>query len=91
MDAARAAAAATANIIVNKQLTAAESVVAQTASLLELMRKLASQAHVVADKASGASDFQIDCCINPPFRSSPPPPSSTLYWRCSNQRDAILR
>ena len=54
MDAARAAAAATANIIVNKQLTAAESVVAQTASHLELMHELASQAHVVADEASQA-------------------------------------
>ena len=37
MNAARAAAAATANIIVNKQLTAAESAVAQAASHLELM------------------------------------------------------
>jgi len=51
MNAAHAAAAATANIIINEQLTVAESAVAQTASHLELMRELASQAHVVADKS----------------------------------------
>ena len=44
MNAARAPAAATANIVVNEQLTAAESAVAQAASHLELMRKLAGQA-----------------------------------------------
>ena len=46
MNAARAPAAATANIVVNEQLTAAESAVAQAASHLELMRKLAGQALV---------------------------------------------
>jgi len=54
MNAACAAAAATANIIVNKQLTAAESAVAQAASHLELMRKLAGQTHVAANEASCA-------------------------------------
>jgi hypothetical protein len=54
MNAARAAAAAAANIIFNKQLTAAESAVAQAASHLELMCKLTGQAHVVADEASRA-------------------------------------
>ena len=54
MNAAPAAAAATAKIIVNKQLTAAESAVAQAASHLELMRELAGQALVVANEASRA-------------------------------------
>ena len=54
MNAACAAAAATANIIVNKQLIVAQSAVAQAASHLELMRELAGQALVVANKASCA-------------------------------------
>ena len=54
MNATRAAAAAAANITVNKQLTAAESEVVQAASHLELMRELAGQAHVIADEASRA-------------------------------------
>jgi hypothetical protein len=44
--------AAATNIVVNEQLTAAESAVAQAASHLELMRELAGQALVIADEAS---------------------------------------
>ena len=54
MNTARAAAAATANITVNKQLITAESAVAQATSQRELMRSLVDQACVVADKASRA-------------------------------------
>ena len=49
LNATRAAVAAAA-ITVNKQLTAAESAVAQTTSHLELMRALVNQACVIADK-----------------------------------------
>jgi len=52
MSAPRAAVAAATNIVVNEQLTAAESAVAQAASHLELMRELAGQALVIADEAS---------------------------------------
>jgi hypothetical protein len=51
---ARAPAAATAYIVINEQLTAAESAVAQAASHPELMRKLAGQALIIADEASCA-------------------------------------
>ena len=54
MNAALAAAAATANITVNEQLIVAESAVAQATSHLELMRALVGQAHVAADEASHA-------------------------------------
>ena len=65
MNAARAAAAATANITVNEQLIAAESAVAQATSHLELTR--ADQAHVAADEASHArtaahKNSQVRCC-----------------------------
>ncbi len=54
MNAALAAAAATANITVNEQLIVAESAVAQATSHLELTRALVDQAHVAADEASHA-------------------------------------
>ena len=54
MNAAHAAAAATANITVNKQLIAAESAVAQATSHLELTHALV-QAHVAANEASQAA------------------------------------
>ena len=52
MNAALAAAAATANITVNKQLIVVESAVAQATSHLELTRARVDQAHVAADEAS---------------------------------------
>ena len=54
MNAPREATAAATNIVVNEQLTAAESAVAQAASHLELMRELAGQALAVADEAARA-------------------------------------
>jgi hypothetical protein len=52
MNAPCEATAAATNIVANKQLTAAESAVAQAASHLELMRELTGQALAIADKAS---------------------------------------
>ena len=46
--------AAATNIVLNKQLTEAESAVAKATSHLELMRELAGQALVVADDATRA-------------------------------------
>ena len=65
MNAACAATAATVNIIVNEQLTAAESAVAQAASHLELMRELAGQAHVVANKHHVLPTFKLIVASTP--------------------------
>ncbi len=54
MNAALAAAAAAANITVNKQLIVAESAVAQATSHLELTRALVGQTHVASGIASHA-------------------------------------
>jgi hypothetical protein len=54
MNAPREATAAATNIVVNEQLTAAESAVAQAASHLELMRELTGQTLAMADEASHA-------------------------------------
>ena len=56
-----------ANITVNKQLTVAESAVAQATSHLELTCALVDQAHVAAHEASHAQtatheNSQVRCC-----------------------------
>ncbi len=50
MNAALAATAAPANITVNEQLIATESIVAQATSHLDLMRTFVDQAHIPANQ-----------------------------------------
>ncbi len=52
MNAALAGTAAPANISVNEQLIATESIVAQATSHLDLMRTFVDQAHIPANEAS---------------------------------------